>query len=91
MLSFDVTDNNIKIVKGYENSSRVNIEAAVSLDIDDELIVDGKIMNVQKLADFLSAAIMINGMKDREAIVSIFSNHTIFKELLLPKAKEGGK
>ncbi len=88
MLSFDVTDNNIKIVKGYENSSRVNIEAAVSLDIDDELIVDGKIMNVQKLADFLSAAIMINGMKDREAIVSIFSNHTIFKELLLPKAKE---
>jgi len=88
MLSFDVTDNNIKIVKGYENSSKVNIEAAVSLDIDDELIVDGKIMDVQKLADFLSAAIMINGMKDREAIVSIFSNHTIFKELLLPKAKE---
>ena len=86
MLSFDVTDNNIKIVKGYENSSKVNIEAAVSLDIDDELIVDGKIMDVQKLADLLYLAIMINVMKKREAFVRMFSNHNIFLELLLPNA-----
>ncbi|MGN0620590.1 MAG: pilus assembly protein PilM [Porcipelethomonas sp.] len=87
MLSFDITDNSIKIVKGYESGGKIRINAAAALEIENDIIVNGHIKDVPKLAGMLSEVIKNNGMKEREAIVSISSDLTIFKELHIPKAK----
>lgn len=87
MLSFDITDRNIRVVKGAESNGKIKISAAVSIDIDEELIVNGHIKDVPNVATLINGAIKKNKMPDKEAIVSISSNLTIFKELEVPKVK----
>lgn len=87
MLSFDITDRNIRVVKGAESSGKIKISAALSIDIDEELIVNGHIKDVPNVATLINGAIKKNRMPDKEAIVSISSNLTIFKELEVPKVK----
>lgn len=87
MLSFDITDRNIRVVKGAESNGKIKISAAVSIDIDEELIVNGHIKDVPNVATLINGAIKKNKMPDKEAIISISSNLTIFKELDVPKVK----
>lgn len=87
MLSFDITDRNIRVVKGVESSGKIKISAALSIDIDEDLIVNGYIKDVPNVATLINGAIKKNRMPDKEAIVSISSNLTIFKELEVPKVK----
>lgn len=87
MLSFDITDRNIRVVKGAESSGKIKISAALSIDIDEDLIVNGHIKDVPNVATLINGAIKKNRMPDKEAIVSISSNLTIFKELEVPKVK----
>ena len=74
MLSFDITDRNIRVVKGAESSGKIKISAALSIDIDEELIVNGHIKDVPNVATLINGAIKKNRMPDKEAIVSISSN-----------------
>lgn len=87
MLSFDITDRNIRVVKGAESNGKIKISAAASLDIDEELIVNGHIKDVPNVATLINGILKKNKMPDKEAIVSISSNLTIFKELDVPKVK----
>lgn len=87
MLSFDITDRNIRVVKGVESSGKIKISSAATLNIDEELIINGHVKDVPNVATLINGVLKKNKMPDKEAIVSISSNLTIFKELNVPKVK----
>lgn len=88
MLSFDITDRNIRIIKGVESGGKIKISKAATLNLEEEIIINGHVKDVPKLATSINGLIKKYGMADKEAIVSISSNLTIFKELQIPKTKE---
>lgn len=87
MLSFDITDKTIKIISGSESGGKISISNAFTIDIEDDSIENGKISNVSGLANKIGNILKTKNMKEKNAIVSISSNQTIFKELNIPKAK----
>ncbi len=87
MLSFDITDKSIKIIKGYEQHGKISITAAAALDIEENIIINGHVVDVPRLANLLNSVIKSNNMKDKDAVVSFSSNLTVFKELRIPGAK----
>lgn len=86
MLSFDITDRNIRIIKGTENNGKIRISSAATLNLEEEVIVNGHVRDVPRLATLINQVLRTNKMPDKEAIVSISSNMTIFKELHIQKA-----
>lgn len=88
MLSFDVTDRNIRIIRGVENGGKIRISSATTLNLEEEVIVNGHVKDIPRLATLINQELKTNRMPDKEAIVSISSNLIIFKELRIPKAKD---
>ncbi len=86
MLSFDITDRNIRIIKGTESGGKIRIHSAATLNLEEEVIVNGHVRDVPRLATLINQVLRTNKMADKEAIVSISSNMTIFKELHIQKA-----
>lgn len=84
MLSFDITDRNVRIIKGTESNGKIRIQSAATLDLEEEVIVRGIPKDPAMLATQLNQVLKTNRMADKEAIVSVSSNHTIFKELTVP-------
>lgn len=87
MLSFDITDRNIRVVKGVESNGKIKISSAATLNIEEELIVNGHVKDVPNVATLINGILKKNKMPDKEAIVSISSNLTIFKEMNVTKVK----
>ena len=88
MLSFDITDRNIKIIKGTENNGRIRISSATTLNLEEGVIVNGHVRDVPRLATLINQVLRTNKMPDKDGIVSISSNMTIFKELHIQKAEK---
>lgn len=87
MLSFDITDRHIRIIRGMENRDRIKVSAASTIDLGEGLIVNGHIKDIPKMATIINDELKAKRMADKEAVISISSNLIIFKELHIPKAK----
>ncbi|MBR5513222.1 MAG: pilus assembly protein PilM [Ruminococcus sp.] len=87
MLSFDITDRNIRVVKGVETNGKIKINAAATLNLEEGLIVNGYVKDTATVATLINGVRKSNKMPDKEAIVSLSSNLTIFKELVVPRVK----
>lgn len=85
MLSFDITDRNIRIVKGVEGSGKIKISSAATFNVEEGLIVNGHVKDIPNIATLINGVLKKNKMPDKEAIVSLSSNLTIFKELTVAK------
>ncbi len=83
MLSFDITDRNIRIIKGTEAKNKISISSAATLNVDEDIIVNGHVKDVPRLVILMNQKIKSSHMMDKEAVVSISSNMTIFKELVV--------
>ena len=46
MLSFDITDRNIRVVKGTEASGKIKISSAATINVEEGLIVNGHVRDV---------------------------------------------
>ena len=88
MLSFDITDRIIRIIKGSESNGKIRISSATTLNLEPEIIVNGHVRDVARLATMINQALREKKMPDKEAIVSISSNMTIFKELHIQRAEK---
>ena len=88
MLSFDITDRNIRIIKGTESNGKIRVSSAATLSLEESVIVNGHAKDVPRLATLINQVLKTNKMSDKDAIVSISSNLTVFKELTVPKVKE---
>lgn len=91
MLSFDITDRNIRIIKGVESNGKIRISSAATLNLEEEVIINGHIKDVPRLATLINQVLKTNKMAEREAIISISSNLIIFKELHIPRATKGSE
>lgn len=87
MLSFDITDRHIRIIRGTENNNKIKISGAATIDLEEGLIVNGHIKKIPEMATLISEELKKSKMTEKEAVVSISSNLVIFKELHIPKAK----
>ncbi|MDR0975131.1 MAG: pilus assembly protein PilM [Ruminococcus sp.] len=87
MLSFDITDRHIRIVKGSESRGRVRLVSATTIDLKEGIIVNGHVKDIPQMATIISDELKGRKMQDSEAVVSISSNLIIFRELHIPKAK----
>ena len=87
MLSFDITDRNIRVVKGVETSGKIKITSAATVNVEEGIIVNGHVKDVPNVATLINNVLKMNKMPDKEAIVSISSYLTIFKEMTVPKSK----
>ncbi|MDD6990954.1 MAG: pilus assembly protein PilM [Oscillospiraceae bacterium] len=87
MLSFDITDRHIRIVRGSEARGKIKLSAASTIDLQEGLIVNGHIKDIPRLANIINDELKAHGMEDKEAVVTLSSNLVIFKELHIPKAK----
>jgi type IV pilus assembly protein PilM len=87
MLSFDITDRHIRIVKGSESRGRVKLVSATTIDLKEGIIVNGHVKDIPQIATIISDELKGRKMQDSEAVISISSNLVIFRELAVPKAK----
>ncbi len=87
MLSFDITDRNIRVVKGVESSGKIKISSAATVNVEEGLIVNGHVRDVPAVATLINNVLKMHRMPDKEAIVSISSNLTIFKEMTVAKGR----
>ncbi len=87
MLSFDITDRHIRIIRGTEARGKIKVSAASAIEVNEGLIVNGHIKDIPKLATIINDELKARRMADKEAVISISSNLVIFKELHIPKAK----
>ena len=87
MLSFDITDRHIRIVRGTESRGKIRLSSASTIDLQEGLIVNGHIKDSPRLANIINDELKAHNMEDKEAVVTLSSNLVIFKELHIPKAK----
>lgn len=84
MLSFDITDRNIRIIKGTESNGKIRVVNAAKIELDEAVIMNGHVNDPNRVAAQISRTFKEAGMADKEAIISISSNQTVFKELMIP-------
>lgn len=84
MLSFDITDRNIRIIKGTESNGKIRVVNAAEIELDEAVIMNGHVNDPNRVAAKISRVFKDTGIADKEAIISISSNQTVFKELMIP-------
>ncbi len=87
LLSFDITDKQLKIVRGVQAGAKVRIAGTIIIDINDGLIINGFIQDIPKLASIIAEKFREKRIAEKEAVVSISSSQIVFKELSIPQAK----
>ncbi len=88
MLSIDITDRQIKLVRGSANGNKIKIEEVDFRDIDEGLISNGYIADVPMVAAEIIDIITSRNIKEKDTIISINSSSILYRELTLPKPKK---
>ena len=66
MLSFDITDRNIRVVKGIESNGKIKISSAATLNVEEELIINGHVKDVPNVATLING--VLKKLKDADQI-----------------------
>ena len=64
MLSFDITDRNIRVVKGVETSGKIKITSAATVNVEEGIIVNGHVKDVPNVATRINNVLKMNKMPD---------------------------
>ncbi len=87
MLSFDISDKKIQVVKGELAGGKIKIAGAMTIDVPDGVIINGFVQELSKLVTIVSERLRDNRFMDKEAVVTLSSSQVVFRELKTPKAK----
>lgn len=88
MLSIDITDRQIKLVRGSAQGSKIKIDEVDFREIEKGLVSNGYIADVPLVAAEIIDIINTRAIKEKDTIVSISSSSILYKELMLPKPKK---
>lgn len=88
MLSFDVTDRSIRIIRGADVGGRIRIQSSTTVDIPEGLVENGYINDIPQMATIINNGLKEKRMNDKDAVISISSNRIQFKELNVPQVKK---
>lgn len=87
MLSIDITDRQIKLVRGINSGNKIRVQEADIRELTIGMVANGYISDIPMVASELNDIIKAKGIKEKEVIVSITSSSIVYKELMLPKPK----
>ena len=88
MLSIDITDRQIKLVRGAAQGAKIKIDEVDFREIEKGLVSKGYIADVPLVAAEIIDMINSRSIKEKDTIVSISSSSILYKELMLPKPKK---
>lgn len=88
MLSIDITDRQIKLVRGSSQGTKIKIDEVDFREIEKGLVSNGYIADVPLVAAEIIDMINTRSIKEKDTIVSISSSSILYKELMLPKPKK---
>lgn len=88
MLSIDITDRQIKLVRGTSQGSKIKIDEVDFREIEKGLVSNGYIADVPLVAAEIIDMINTRAIKEKDTIVSISSSSILYKELMLPKPRK---
>ncbi len=87
MLSIDITDRQIKFVRGQQSGSKVKIMDADMRELTMGMVSNGYITDVPMIAAELNDIIKSKGIKEKEVVASITSSSIVYKEIKISKPK----
>ena len=87
MLSFEITDSQIKLIRGVQSGTKIRIQDAEIHELSEGYVQNGYISEVPMVAAALSELLKVKNIKEREAIVSITSSSIVYKEMAVAKPK----
>lgn len=88
MLSIDITDRQIKLVRGSAQGNKIKIDEVDFREIEKGLVSNGYIADVPLVAAEIIDMINTRSIKEKDTIVSISSSSILYKELMLPKPRK---
>ena len=88
MLSIDITDRQIKLVRGSAQGNKIKIDEVDFREIEKGLVSNGYIADVPLVAAEIINMINTRAIKEKDTIVSISSSSILYKELMLPKPRK---
>lgn len=88
MLSIDITDRLIKLVRGSAQGNKIKIDEVDFREIEKGLVSNGYIADVPLVAAEIIDMINTRAIKEKDTIVSISSSSILYKELMLPKPRK---
>ena len=80
MLSFDISDRQINVVKGDNTANKIRIDKSLTIDVPEDMILNGEVINLSGLNEIISSSLKSEGLNDKEAIVTFSSSNIVFTE-----------
>lgn len=87
MLSIEITDSQIKLIRGVQSGSKIRIQDADIHELSEGYVQNGYISEVPMVAAAMSELLKVKNIKEKEAIVSITSSSIVYKEMAVAKPK----
>lgn len=87
MLSIDITDRQIKLVRGVHSGNKIRVQDADIRELSLGMVSNGYITDVPMVAAEINDIIKTKDIKEKDAIVSITSSSIVYKEMLLARPK----
>lgn len=87
MLSIDITDRQIKLIRGVQSGNKIKVQDADIRELSMGMVSNGYITDVPMVAAELNDIIRVKDIKEKEAVVSITSSSIVYKEMLVAKPK----
>ena len=87
MLSIDITDRQVKLVRGVHSGNKIKIQDADMRELSLGMVSNGYITDVPMVAAELNNIIKSKDIKEKECVVSITSSAIVYKELTIAKPK----
>ena len=88
MLSIDITDKQIRLVRGALNGAKIRVLEVETRDLTAGSVSNGYVTDIPMIAGEITDIIATKNIKDKEAIVCINSGTILYKDLTIPKPKK---
>ena len=87
MLSIDITDRQVKLVRGVHAGNKIKIQDADMRELSMGMVSNGYITDVPMVAAELNNIIKSKDIKEKDCVVSITSSAIVYKEVTVAKPK----
>lgn len=87
MLSIDITDRQVKLVRGVQSGNKIKVQDADLRELSLGMVSNGYITDVPMVAAELNNIIKSKDIKEKECVVSITSSAIVYKEMTVAKPK----
>lgn len=91
MLSIDITDTHVRLVKGRTSGKKIIIQKADTRNLIENSINNGLIKDLHMIAGEITDLLVSNKIREKNTIVCINSGTILYKEMLLPRTRATGK